>query len=173
MLRFVALICLVALSVSAAPKTIERLKVGSQIYTNVTVVSFTATDLYFHYGQGVKNVKFRNLEPEIQKLFDYDPIAAARAERQQAVDDARFQSSVVSGIAAQARQGQGPAGVNEKRRSSEDNVADPISDNSPLHKPGPKLEIEKWVGQPAMVKGKFVLLSFWTPWSVPCQKWLP
>ena len=170
MLRFVALICFVGISVFAAPQTIERLKVGSQIYTNVSVVSYSATDLYFRYEQGVKNVKFRNLEPEIQKLFDYDPQAASQAERKQAQDDARYQSSVGTKI-AQGRPGQGAAGANDKRRSSEDNVADPISDHSPIGKPGPALAIEKWLGPAPVLKGKFVLVSFWTPWSIPCQKW--
>lgn len=175
MLRFFLLNCFLAGSILAAPTKLERLKVGSQTYTNVTVVSVTPTDLYFSYEKGIKNVKLRNLDPETQKLFNYDPQTAADAERQQTRDDARFQSSVAAQAAAQiANAAQTGSNPNDKRRkSSADNVADPISDQSPIGKPGPPLQIEKWSGSAPVFKGKFVLLTFWTGWSVPCQKWIP
>jgi thiol-disulfide isomerase/thioredoxin len=176
MLRILLLSCFVAGSTLAAPTKFERLKVGSDIYTNVTVVSFSATDLYFSHEKGIKNVKLRNLEPDVQKLFDYNPQTAADMEKQQTQDDARFQGSVAARIATQgaARGARGATDANAKRRtSSEENLADPISDQSPIGKPGPALEIEKWSGSAPVLKGKFVLLTFLTPWSVPCQKWIP
>ena len=175
MLRFFLLNCFLAGSILAAPTKLDRLKVGSQTYTNVTVVSVNATDLYFSYEKGIKNVKLRNLDPETQKLFNYDPQTAADAERQQTRDDARYQTSA----AARATIPRGPAGqagenpTDKRRMSSADNIEDPISDQSPIGKPGPPLQIEKWSGSAPVTKGKFVLLTFWTGWSIPCQKWIP
>ncbi len=175
MLRALLLSCLLTCSLLAAPAKLDRLEVGSQIYTNVTIVSVSATDLYFSYEKGIKNVKLRNLDPETQKLFNYDPQAATHLERQQSQDDVRFQSSVAARAAAQsANAAQAAANPNDKRRrSSEDNIADPISDQSPIGKPGPSLELEKWPGAPPVLKGKFVLVTFWTGWSLPCRKWIP
>jgi cytochrome c biogenesis protein CcmG, thiol:disulfide interchange protein DsbE len=42
---------------------------------------------------------------------------------------------------------------------------DPVSDKSPLGKPGPALEVEKWLSDRPVTEGKFVLLGFWAPWS--------
>jgi hypothetical protein len=177
MLRVLGFSFLIAVSVLAAPSRLDRLKVGSQIYTNITVVGVNATDLYFTYDKGIKNVKLRLLDPETQKLFNYDPKAATEIERQQTQDDARFQTSVVArGVIPGTSAGPGAPTANEKRHaSSDENIIDAISDQSPVGKPGPTIGIEKWSGStpPPTLKGKFVLVTFWTPWSIPCQKWIP
>jgi thiol-disulfide isomerase/thioredoxin len=178
MMRAFILSWLLSCSVLAAPPAkLDRLKVGSLTYTNVTIVSFSATDLYFSTDKGIKNVKLRLLDPETQKLFDYDPLAAAEKERKQSLDDAKYQSSVVArSVSSGARAAAQSANGNDKRRkSSEDNVADAISEQSPIGKPGPAIAAGKWSGSaPApTLKGKFVLVTFWTPWSIPCQKWIP
>src|SRR5436190_13237164 len=177
MLRVLLLSLLLVSSLAAAPSKLDRLKVGSQIYTNVAIVNVTPTDLYFSYQKGIKNVKLRQLDPETQKLFNYDPRAADELERQQSQSDARFQDSVATRAATSggATAANAANAADKRKVSSEDNIVDAISEQSPIGKPGPAIGIEKWSGSaPApTLKGKFVLVTFWTPWSVPCQKWIP
>jgi thiol-disulfide isomerase/thioredoxin len=177
MLRALVLNLLIAASAAAAyPTHLDRLKVGSQTYTNVAVVNVTPTDLYFSYEKGIKNVKLRLLDPETQKLFNYDPGTAHQLERQQDQSDARFQSSVAARGPGTGSSRAVAASAEEKRRaSSEENIADAISQQSLIGKPGPAIAAQKWLGSAAAptLKGKFVLVTLWTPWSVPCQKWIP
>ena len=57
--------------------------------------------------------------------------------------------------------------------TSENSLADPISDKSLLGKPAPELQAEKWLGDKPVLKGKFALIAFWAPWSIPCKKAIP
>jgi hypothetical protein len=176
MLRALALSLLITASAAAYPTHLDRLNVGSQTYTNVTIVSVSATDLYFSYEKGVKNAKLRLLDPETQKLFNYDPRTAEQTERQQTQADAKFQNSVAAhpstGLASSATAN---AAEEKRKASSEDNIVDSISEQSLLGKSGPSITLQKWLGSaPApTLKGKFVLLTFLTPWSIPSQKWIP
>src|SRR5437870_10981229 len=52
-------------------------KVGSETYTKVTVTSVTATDLYFTHSRGMGTAKLKDLEPEMQQHFHFDPAKAA------------------------------------------------------------------------------------------------
>jgi len=175
MLRALLLALLLAASAFAAPTHLDRLKVGSQMYTNVNIVSVSATDLYFSYEKGVKNVKLRQLDPETQKLFNYDAQAALQLESQQNQSDAKFQTTVASRPIAAAGTSGAAAASEKARTSSEENIVDSISEQSPIGKPGPAISVEKWSGSASapILKGRFVLVTFWTPWSVPCQKWIP
>jgi thiol-disulfide isomerase/thioredoxin len=152
---------------------LDRLTVGSQTYSNVAIVNVTPTDLYFKYEKGIKNVKLRNLDPETQKLFDYDPKVASDVEKQRAADDARYQGAIAASAArgGAVRPGASPSEP-QAARTSEDSLADPISNNSLIGKPGPAIEVEKWLGTAPNLKGKFVLVSFWAPWSLPCRKYI-
>ncbi len=179
MLRPTALFCalMTTLSVGAAlPMKLPRLKVADETYTNVTVVNVNATDLFFTYSKGIKNVKLRALEPEIQKLFDYDPRTAKEAERQRTENETKYENAVASRQITPAGSIPSPIASNTNQNakaSSEDNMSDSISPSSPLGKNGPALEIEKWLSPAPVLKGKSVLVYFWAPWSVPCRKAIP
>jgi thiol-disulfide isomerase/thioredoxin len=166
-----------ALSLNAAlPVKLPRLKVGSEVYTNVTVFNVNDTDLFFSSAEGVKNVKLRLLEPEIQKLFDYDPVAATRAKRKRVENESKYETAVATKAITTA--GSIPRPVDTKtnetgRLTSEDSMADSILPSSPLGKNGPGLEFEKWLSPVPVLKGKFVLLYCWAPWSIPCRKAIP
>src|SRR5438093_1113745 len=69
-------------SLLAADEKLATLKVGDDTYRNVTVTRVTATDIYFSHSGGIANAKLKNLEPELQKKFGFDPAKADKAEEQ-------------------------------------------------------------------------------------------
>lgn len=164
-------LCLLAVSLQAAqPIKFDSIKVGSQVFSNVTVVGMNATDVYFTHDKGMSNAKMKYLDPDVQKRLGFDAKAAASAEKEHMQEDARFKSNLATRITP------GTPKVDESEKaplSSEDNIADPVSDTSPLGKAAPDITIEKWLGEKPDLKGKFVLLSFWAPWSFPSKRAIP
>jgi hypothetical protein len=71
--RFFVLFYLVIAAVSArADESFPTLKAGGNTYSNVTVTTVTATDIYFKSDQGRTNAKLSALDPTMQKHFHYD-----------------------------------------------------------------------------------------------------
>jgi len=153
---------------AAEPVKLDSLKVGSRTYRKIIVLGVSETDLYFRHDHGIANVKMKYLDPEMQKRFDYDPKAAEEAERRQLQEDAAFHETVAIQLTERAQKSLKAAA--EAAASTEDSLADPISNQSLLNKPAPKLDVGKWLGEAPITEGKAVLVFFWTPWSVPCRK---
>jgi thiol-disulfide isomerase/thioredoxin len=162
---------LAAFSVLGAPVKLPVLKVGSKSYKNVTVIGANMTDLYFTHEAGIANVKLRHLEPALQKRFNYDPAAAAELERQQEKEDALYHEAIAVDIMARAEKA--ATAAKKAAITSDANIADPISDRSLLGKKAPPLEVEKWLGGKPALEGRFVLISVWAPWSLPCRRFIP
>jgi thiol-disulfide isomerase/thioredoxin len=156
-------VALWAMHAHAAPEKLDYLKSGSQVYSNVTVLRITDTDVFFSHDKGFANAKLKYLDAAVQKKFDYDPDVASQAERKQNRDDSLFQVVVASNIVARAEK-------DAHTNAPEENIVDSVSDKSPLGKPGPGLEAVKWLGEKPVTKGKYVLLYFWAPSSVACKK---
>lgn len=176
MLRFVigALGMLLALSVQAGQLKLDSLKVGSRVYKTVTVLGYNTTDLYFTHSQGMANARLKYLDRSLQERFNYDPQEAERVERVQEADDARYTADLASNYVARINARTAKAALEAKHASitSEDNLADPISEQSLLGKPV-TIEVERWLGDKPEMQGKFVMVAFWAPWSIPCRKWIP
>jgi cytochrome c biogenesis protein CcmG/thiol:disulfide interchange protein DsbE len=162
-------------SFGAAPIKFDYLKIGSKVHSNVTVIGWNETDLYFTSSRGINNVKIRLLELKLQKKFNYNPKVAAEIERQQEKDDQRFQQEYASNLVARAQQAAAAAADAARKvtSTSEDSLGDPISDKSLLGKPAPALQVEKWLSEKPETDGKFILLTVWAPWSIPCRKAIP
>jgi thiol-disulfide isomerase/thioredoxin len=171
MSRWLVLTCLCLLGASlqaAQPIKFDYLKVGSQTFSNVTVVSRNATDVYFTHDKGMSNVKLKYLEPEAQKRLEFDPKAAAAAEKEAMAGDAKFKNNLGTQIGTPKK-----AATPQRPVSSEDSLADPVSETSPLGKVAPDISIDKWVSDKPDLKDKFILLSFWATWSIPSKKAIP
>jgi cytochrome c biogenesis protein CcmG/thiol:disulfide interchange protein DsbE len=158
-------------TVTASPLKYDWLKVGSKVYSNVTVVGANTTDLYFTHNQGIANVKLKYVDETLRAYFNYDPKLAEAAEREQTELDHAYQGTLVARITAQAQK----AALAAKKATNtfENSLADPVSDLSLLGKAAPPLDAEKWLGEKPVLKGKFVLVIFWAPWSIPCRKLIP
>jgi hypothetical protein len=70
-------------SPSATEVKLPVLKVGNEVYSNVTVTAVTATDIYFTYNRGMGNAKLKRLNPELQKKFHFDPEKAREREAEE------------------------------------------------------------------------------------------
>jgi hypothetical protein len=68
------------------------LKVGSEVYSNVTVTAVTATDIYFTYSGGMGNVKLESLDPRLQEKFHFDSKKASQQESEEKKINANFLS---------------------------------------------------------------------------------
>ena len=168
---FVVICLLLAWTAPAAQVKLDSLVARGRTYTNVTVLTYNTTHVFFTYQDGSASVKLRDLAPALQELFNYAPAAAAEAEKQQAADEARYQQSIASKMEAKAQKA--ALAARKAAATSADSLADPVSGNSLLGKPAPAFVEGKWLGEKPTLKGKVVLVVFWAPWSIPCRKYLP
>ena len=88
---------------AAAQMKLNSVSAGSQTFSNVVVLGFNPTDLYFTHAAGIANVKLKLLDAPLREQFHYDPVVTAEAERQQAESDARYIEGVGREIKAEAR----------------------------------------------------------------------
>ncbi len=147
----------------AANLQLPVLKVGPTTYTNVTIIGANNTDLYFRHAQGMGNVKLKYVSPDLQKRFGYDPAKATDAELKQAEADALYTSTVLSDLATRVQQARTNASANETPRCV--TLTDAVSDKSLLGKTAPAVAADQWVGTRPELEGKYVLMTFWEPWS--------
>ncbi|MGD0349330.1 MAG: thioredoxin family protein [Verrucomicrobiota bacterium] len=92
----IALGLMAAAWVARADEKLPVLKVGSDVYSNVTVTTVTTTDIYFVYAGGMGNAKLKNLGPDLQKHFGYDPQKAGEVELKHTQANAQYHAYLVS-----------------------------------------------------------------------------
>lgn len=83
---YLIVFCLSAPVVSASLATFDELLVGSRLYRNVVVNQITPESLIIQHSRGLAQVKLRDLSPELQSHFGYNPDreAAFKATKQSA-----------------------------------------------------------------------------------------
>jgi peroxiredoxin len=176
---FALLAALVLISASiltgAEEVKLNSIRVGSRTYRRVTILGVSETDLYFRHASGISNVKLRNLSPELQKRFDYDPKAAEEAERRQMAEDSAYFETVAVDIGVRAQKAATTAAAEaelaaKKAASTAASLADPLSGQSLVNQAAPKLDFGNWLGDKPETEGKAVLIFFWATWSTPCRK---
>ncbi|MGA2854372.1 MAG: thioredoxin family protein [Verrucomicrobiota bacterium] len=89
---------LLAAMTAWADDNLPLLNTGSEVYSNVTILSATAADVYFTYnnGHGMANAKLKNLSPELQKHFHYNATNALTLEKKQNEANAQYHAYLVS-----------------------------------------------------------------------------
>jgi thiol-disulfide isomerase/thioredoxin len=167
---FIILVLLATITVVRADENLPVLKVGSDVYSNVTVTTVTPTDIFFTYAGGMANVKLKNLDPELQKRFHYNAKKAGAAEQKQAQANAEYHSLIISQPA--------PQPPDESREQSVDTTqttgaGKKLWAKSFLNQKAPDLIVEKWLTPEPDRRGKFTLIDFWATWCPPCRKAIP
>jgi thioredoxin-related protein len=79
-----------------AEEKFSSLKIGSEIYSNVTVTSVSATDIFFTHSRGMGNAKLKDLDPDLQKHFHYDAAKADAIAKKRADDNAQYHKQLIS-----------------------------------------------------------------------------
>ena len=172
--RIILVSALIALARPLAAEDIKlpTLKVGSTIYSNVTVTTVTATEIYFKHSGGMSNTRLRYLEPAMRQRFHYQPEIAAEIERQQYSSSSAYSPPPWSRPPAASAAADVPTAT---AATGQGNLfADPVSDASPVNKPAPDINVEKWFSdKPPPTTGKCVIILFWSSSSEACRRAIP
>ena len=93
---FIVFGLVVAAGTARADEKLPVLKAGSEVYSNVTVTTVTATDIYFTYAGGMANVKLNQLDPALQEHFHYNPVKAGEVEQKQAAANTQYRIQAIN-----------------------------------------------------------------------------
>lgn len=164
-MSLVAALVLGAASGFARDEKFAVLRVGSEVYSNVTVTTVTATDIYFNHANGFGNAKLKNLDPDLQNHFHYDPVKADEVEQNRIDAAARYHEQVV---AAKAKT-DAKAAAAAADDGEPDPVAPQIYARSVLGQRPPQIVVDEWLTPPPNIEGKWVLVNFWSTACDPCK----
>jgi len=157
-----------------ADEKLPSLQIGSEIYSNVTVTTVTATDIYFIHTKGMGNTKLKRLSPELQKQFKFDAAKSDATERAQAEATASFLRQAATNRAAVRPSN--PEQEEIDAPSEDENgelVATKLYAASFRGQRPPQIIVDEWLTSPPDITNKFVLVDIWASWAEPARETIP
>jgi cytochrome c biogenesis protein CcmG/thiol:disulfide interchange protein DsbE len=150
------------------------LQVGGEVYSNVTVTTVTATDIYFTHAKGMGNARLRNLSPELQKQFKFDPVKGEAVERGQAEATASYLRQAATNRPARPKSVDGREELDAPTEDAEGElVAAKLYAASFRGQRSPQIIVAEWLTPAPEVENKFVLVEFWATWAEPARETIP
>src|SRR6266699_696928 len=122
---------------------LATLRVGTEVYSNVTVTSVSVTDIFFTHSRGVGNAKLKNLDPAVQQMFHFDPAKSDAQQAEQAKANALYNQAVRNSPPPKR-----PPAAEPEPEPPQPGTANGVRDHaikakSFLNQPAPGLQIEK------------------------------
>jgi thiol-disulfide isomerase/thioredoxin len=152
-----------------ADEFLPVLKVNGDVYSNVTVTTVTATDIFFTYANGVGNAKLKSVAPELQKYFHYDAVKSAQLEKKQAANNVQYHQYLLSVKPPPTVQEESQAAAS----GDDDFVAPKLNARSVRGRVPPPFVVEKWLTPKPDIAGKFILIDYWATWDESCLRSIP
>lgn len=159
---------------SRAEEKLPVLQVGSEVYSNVTVTTVTATDIYFTHAKGMGNARLKNLSPELQKRFKFDSAKSDAVEKAQTEATAVYLRQAATNIPARPKPADGREELDVAREDeSGELIATKLYAASFRGQSPPQIIIDQWLTPPPNTTNKFVLLDFFATWVAPAREAMP
>lgn len=162
------------LSAISADQKLPTLQVGPDIYTNVTVTTVTATDIYFTHAKGMGNARLKLLPPELQKRFNFDSAKSDAVEKAQAEATANYLRQAATNRLATVKPEDGREELEAPTEDANGElVAAKLYAASFRGQRSPTIFVAEWVTPPPDNTNKFVLVDFWTSWADTAREAIP
>lgn len=172
--KLLSVLAILGILPGRAEEKLASLQVGSEVYSNVVVTTVTATDIYFSHARGMGNAKLKNLAPELQKRFKFDPAKGRAVEKSQAEATDLFLRQAATNRTALAKPQEERVEIEGPTLDENGElIAAKLYATSVRGQRPPQIIIEECLTPQPDTTNKFVLVDFFATWAEPAREAIP